>query len=175
MGRAAEDHWELVEPEPSRGPTSGSTRLRRIERLSWFLDRSLVIGRWKVGFDPIIGLLPGVGDTIGTLLSLYVLYEAARLGIRTPVLMRMLGNIALEAFVGAIPLLGDIFDFVWQANTRNIALVHRHYQPGLKSRSVGWIGGVIALLAIAILLLIATAAYFLVRAIMAAWAAFNAG
>jgi hypothetical protein len=114
----------------------GHIRLRRLERLSWILDRAIPIGRYRIGLDPIIGLVPGLGDSIGALLSLYILYEGARLGAPALILMRMTGNILLETILGAIPVLGDAFDFIWQANTRNVRLIHRHHAPHWRPRSL---------------------------------------
>jgi hypothetical protein len=120
-------------------------RLRRLRSLAWFLDRSIPIGRWRIGVDPILGLLPGAGDWIGAVLSLYVLYEGARLGMPMNVVVRMAGNILVETVVGAVPVLGDIFDFAWQANTRNLALIEEHYHPAFEGRSLGKIWLVLGL------------------------------
>jgi hypothetical protein len=69
------------------------------------------------------------------MVSLYVVYEALRLGISWKVLVRMLGNIALEAIIGVVPILGDVFDFLWQANMRNVGLVEANFHGRLKPRS----------------------------------------
>jgi hypothetical protein len=114
----------------------GHVRLRRLERLSWLLDRAIPVGRFRVGLDPILGLIPGLGDSIGALLSLYILYEGARLGAPALILLRMTGNIVFDTIVGAIPVLGDAFDFVWQANARNVRLIHRHHAPKWRPRSL---------------------------------------
>jgi hypothetical protein len=119
---------------PHSVPNDAATRLRRLRGLAWFLDRSIPIGRYRIGLDPIFGLLPGAGDWLGAVLSLYIVYEGARLGLPASVLARMGGNILLEAIVGVIPLLGDLFDLAWQANTRNLALVERHYKPTRQGR-----------------------------------------
>lgn len=122
--------------------------------LAWFLDRSIPIGRWRIGVDPILGLLPGAGDWLGAILSLYVFYEGARLGMPKHVLTRMAGNILVETIVGSVPVLGDLFDFAWQANARNLELIERNYQPRLAARSMGrlWvIAGLVAVLVLAIL------------------------
>jgi hypothetical protein len=118
------------------GTEPAGARLRRLDRVAWILDRAIPIGRYRIGLDPIIGLLPGVGDWIGALLSVYVLYEGARLGAPNLILLRMTGNILVEAILGEIPLLGDVFDFVWQANTRNLALIHRHHDSTWEPRSL---------------------------------------
>lgn len=81
-----------------------------------------VIGR-RIGLDGIIGLIPGVGDLAGGALGLYGMVIAARLRVSPVVLLRMLLNIAVDTIIGIVPLLGDLFDIGWKANTRNLALV----------------------------------------------------
>ena len=97
---------------------------RALGRLAWLLDEAFRIPgtNQKVGIDPLIGLVPGVGDAIGALLSTYIIVEAARRGAPVWTVVRMLGNVAVETLVGAIPILGDLFDVVWKANMRNLAL-----------------------------------------------------
>lgn len=140
----AADAWESETPELS---PDTRRRFRRLERLSWILDRSIPIGGRRIGLDPILGLLPGAGDFIGSMLSLYVLYEGARLGAPRGVLLRMGGNILIEAAIGVIPLVGDLFDFVWQANTRNMKLLHRHHSTEWKPRSLAgvWLSVIVAI------------------------------
>lgn len=150
----------------------GHQRLRRLEGLAWLLDRSIPVGRYRIGLDPILGLIPGLGDSIGALLSLYVLYEGARLGAPGPILVRMTGNILVEAVVGAIPLLGDVFDFVWQANTRNMRLIHRHYAPDWKPRSLRAVWGAVAVVAVLILLVVVGLAWMLFNAVASVFARF---
>lgn len=140
-------------------------RLHRLRSLSWFLDRSIPIGKWRIGVDPILGLVPGAGDWIGAALSVYVLYEGARLGLPVSVLLRMTGNILVEAIVGTVPVLGDIFDFAWQANTRNLALVEQHYRPGLELRPGRRIVLALVVVAVTVLLIFAAGLYFVASAI----------
>jgi hypothetical protein len=78
-----------------------------------------------VGLDPIVGLVPVLGDGTGLALSLYVVLEAWLAGVRRRTLARMLANVAVDAGVGAVPLVGDLFDAVWTANERNVALFRR--------------------------------------------------
>lgn len=141
-------------PRTPRGESE--QRLQRLRRLAWLLDRSVGVGpRARFGLDPLLGLIPGVGDWAGAALSLYIVYEATRLGLSWPVVFRMVGNIAIETLIGTIPLAGDAFDFFWQANTRNLQLVDRHYRPGSKPRplrSVGFFIGVLALITIGVLI-----------------------
>ncbi|HEX3034289.1 MAG TPA: DUF4112 domain-containing protein [Thermodesulfobacteriota bacterium] len=102
--------------------------LQRLRKLAYILDNSIRIPgtRRRIGLDAIIGLIPGVGDTIGGAISAYIVYEANRLGIPRTTLMRMIFNIGVETLIGAIPLVGDVFDAVWKANAKNIALLNKH-------------------------------------------------
>jgi hypothetical protein len=126
-------------------------RLRRLRVMAWLLDRSIPIGGGRrIGLDPILGLIPGVGDWLGAVLSSWLVYEAMRLGVPVRVLARMGVNIAIDAAVGVVPLLGDIFDATWQANQRNLRLVERHYDPRRTPRSLRGVAvvflGVVALI-----------------------------
>jgi hypothetical protein len=81
---------------------------------------------FRFGLDPIVGIIPGLGDVAGAALSGYVVLLASRMGAPTSVLVRMLGNVALDTAVGTVPLLGDLFDAGFKSNTRNLALLERH-------------------------------------------------
>jgi uncharacterized protein DUF4112 len=80
----------------------------------------------RFGLDPILGLIPGAGDAAGAVLAGWILVEAIRLGASRATVLRIAGNVALDALVGTVPLFGDIFDFAWKANLRNVALLERH-------------------------------------------------
>lgn len=89
---------------------------------------------FRIGLDPILGLIPGAGDLIDAALSGYLVYLAARFDLPQEVLVRMVLNIGLETVVGAVPLFGDLFDAYYKANIRNLALLEQHLQasePGL--------------------------------------------
>lgn len=103
-------------------------RWRRLDWLSQLLDSAWVVPgtSYRIGLDGILGLIPGIGDPLGTMLSSYLIFEAARMGAPTHVLLRMVGNVAVESMVGVVPILGDIFDFAWKANMRNLALLRAH-------------------------------------------------
>lgn len=81
--------------------------------------------RWRFGLDPLLGLLPVAGDTVGAALSLWIVYQALRLDAPPAVLARMLGNVALDFAAGSIPLLGDLFDAGFKANLKNVALLQK--------------------------------------------------
>jgi hypothetical protein len=105
-----------------------AARLRRLRRLAHWLDDGLRLPGLplRVGLDPIIGLVPGLGDAAGAILGAWIVVEAVRLRAPGATLARMLYNIAVDALGGAVPLMGDIFDAVWKANLRNVALLERH-------------------------------------------------
>ena len=79
----------------------------------------------RFGLDPIIGLIPGVGDVAGAILSGYIVLVGIRLGASRSIVIRMLANIAVDTLVGSIPLVGDAFDVGWKSNNRNVALLER--------------------------------------------------
>jgi hypothetical protein len=90
----------------------------------------------RVGLDALLGLLPGGGDVAGGLFSGLIILQAARSGAPTPVLGRMLANVALDVVLGAIPLIGDVFDVAWRANTRNVRLLEAwRAQPASTKRA----------------------------------------
>lgn len=85
---------------------------------------------FRVGLDPILGLLPGAGDAVAAGLSLYIVVEAARLGVPYRTIVRMLVNLAIDAAGGSIPVVGTVFDAVWKANRRNVELALRELPSG---------------------------------------------
>jgi hypothetical protein len=125
--------------------------LAQVRRLSQLLDNSIPLpGGMRIGWDAVIGLVPGVGDMAGVLLSGYIVVQALRLGAPAPVLVRMLGNVGIEALVGAVPLLGDIFDAAFKANVRNVRLLEQHLgAPGATRRASGaWLLGIVVALVV---------------------------
>ncbi len=98
---------------------------QRLRRIAWWLDDAFPIPgtQRRIGLDALIGLVPGVGDMVGALLSTYIIVEAARRGASPWTVARMLGNVAVETLIGVVPIVGDVFDVVWRANARNVALL----------------------------------------------------
>jgi hypothetical protein len=127
-------------------------RLQRIRRLSHVLDEAIQIPgtNKRIGLDPIIGLFPGGGDTVSMLLSAYIVVEAALLGLPKATLVRMVLNIAIDALTGTVPFLGDLFDVVSKANTRNLKLVDAHVnQPQFQAKvDLFFIGALVIVLAL---------------------------
>lgn len=100
----------------------------KLDRLAWILDSSIPIPGtpWKIGLDGLIGLIPGIGDISAGVISSYIVFQALRLGVPPLVVARMALNILLESVLGVIPVVGDIFDFAFKANQRNVALMHEY-------------------------------------------------
>lgn len=105
-------------------PSQGDA-IRRMEMMAKLLDNAFVIPgtNQRVGIDAIIGLVPGLGDIATTLLSSYVIWEARNLGVSRIAIGRMLTNLVIHASVGAIPVLGDVFDAFFRVNQRNMRIV----------------------------------------------------
>jgi hypothetical protein len=114
-GRMARDH-------PDRERT-----LRRLRTLATLLDTAIRLpGGIRIGADSVIGLAPGVGDALSMALAAYIVYEADRLGVPANKLWRMVGNVMIDGLVGAVPVLGDIFDVAFKANMRNLRIIEEH-------------------------------------------------
>jgi hypothetical protein len=124
----------------------------------------------RFGLDPLLGLVPGVGDVASAVFSGYVVLVGAKLGAPPSVIWRMLLNIAIDTFVGSLPVLGDAFDVVWKSNVRNIDLLERFLEePGPITAGSRFV--VFGTLAVLGLLAVAgvTATFFLLRAIVSSF------
>ncbi|MEM8832276.1 MAG: DUF4112 domain-containing protein [Cyanobacteria bacterium P01_G01_bin.19] len=111
-------------------PTRHLARIRKLRRLSRVLDSAITIPgtKFSFGLDPILGLLPGGGDTISGGLSAYIVVEAARMGLPREILGKMVGNILLDSLAGTVPIVGDLFDVGWKSNLKNIELLEKHLE-----------------------------------------------
>lgn len=138
-------------------PPSREAEVQRLRRLAHVLDEALRLpGGYRIGLDGIVGVVPGVGDSLGAAVSVYIVTAAARLGVPTTYLLRMILNIGLDMLIGLIPVLGDLFDFVWKANTRNLVLLEK----GLGRASRGKAGERRLVILIVILAALVIAAMF---------------
>ena len=104
---------------------SSDAALKRLQTVANLLDSAFVIPgtRQRVGIDAVIGLVPGVGDVLTTLLSSYIIWEARNLGVSKLALTRMLANLGVHAAVGSLPLVGDLFDAFFRVNQRNMRIL----------------------------------------------------
>lgn len=132
-------------------PSSAVSRARGLARV---LDDLIRIPgtNLRLGLDPIIGLIPGVGDMLGGLMSGYILLVAAQEGVPASVLTRMLGNIALDSFVGIVPVVGDLFDVGVKSNRRNVDLLDHYLSTPTKTKAAS--RGIVALIVLAAILLV---------------------
>ncbi len=141
----------------------------KLETLALWMDSAFhipILGT-RFGLDALIGLVPGVGDTVSSLVSLYILNSARQHGIPRVTLMRMAANVAVDYLVGAVPILGDFFDVYWKANLKNVALLRQHIDanPILERRSrIGdWLFMGLLMFGLIVLLIGSlTVAYFIV-------------
>jgi hypothetical protein len=113
---------------PSVTTPGTDIRLARARVLARALDSAIGIPGTsiRVGLDPLIGLIPGLGDVAGAALSGYIVLIGIRLGVSRSVVARMLANIAIDTVGGSLPVLGDLLDAGWKSNNMNVALIERH-------------------------------------------------
>lgn len=113
---------EAVESLPASVDRAAVRRMRAVAVL---LDDSIRVPGtdYHIGFDPLIGTAPVAGDLLSGLFSMYIVAEAARLGVTPATLLRMIANVSVDVAGGSIPYVGDVFDAVWKANRRNLELV----------------------------------------------------
>lgn len=108
---------------------------KQLQRLAWVLDSSIRLpGGYRIGVDGIIGLIPGFGDALGAGLSSYIVIKAVSLNVPIIVLIRMMINVVLELVIGVIPIIGDMFDFMYKANERNVKLINEHLDSPHRTR-----------------------------------------
>ena len=142
-------------PTRTTSPVIGTHLDPQVENLRTFsrlLDSAFVVPgtNYRFGLDPLIGLVPGLGDVVSAMFSGYLVLQASRLGAPRSVVTRMMANIALDTAVGWVPILGDLFDVAWKSNNRNMALLEQHLQQPAAARR----GSRMALLLIGAVLLI---------------------
>lgn len=147
---------EIIRTSP-RGSASEPIWLD-LEQLARLMDAAFRVPGTNIyfGLDAIIGLIPGLGDLLTTLVSLYILRAARDYGVPRVTLLRMTANIAIDSVVGSLPLVGDAFDVYWKANQKNVALLQRHLsaapQEVRRARAGDWL--FMAGLAVALLVLV---------------------
>lgn len=152
-------HFDHPQPRDRAAHVGDAETRQRLQGLAHVLDNAVRLpGGYRIGIDGAIGLIPGLGDLAGAALSSYIVAEAHRLGTPRVVVLRMILNVLIESAVGAIPVIGDLFDFLWKANHRNVTLLEQHLdQPNRVQRQSGWVlvGVTAAVVAVAVLSVIA--------------------
>ncbi|TPG63826.1 DUF4112 domain-containing protein [Hymenobacter nivis] len=154
-------------------PFDVDARLRWVEHVARLMDSQFRLPgtRFRFGLDPLLGLIPIVGDLSSTAVSVVLLLTMLRHGASGAVVVRMALNILLDTVVGAVPVLGNVFDFAYKSNERNVALLRRHYAEG---RHTGSGKGLVALLLLAFLAVAGLVAWGSVALIGWVWHYFSA-
>lgn len=120
-------------------PEVVDARIADVEAVARWLDYAFVLpGGFRFGLGGIIGLIPGVGDIFDALLSLYIVGRAVQLGIPRVTVARMVVNVGIETFAGAVPFLGALFDTVFKANRRNYQLLRSHLSDSRRQTANDW-------------------------------------
>ena len=103
---------------------------------------------YRIGLDPIVGLVPGIGDLVSPLFTIVLLWHSHDVNIPRVVQLRMLFNVAIDTFIGMVPIAGDLFDFAWKANEMNMVLLERHALEERPPSTGDWlfVGALIVLL-----------------------------
>jgi hypothetical protein len=133
-------------------PPRDPQRLATLRRLARLFDSAVRVPGTgiTIGLDPLLGLIPGIGDLATPILSLAILWHAATVRVPRVVLARMVLNALIDAGIGAIPIAGDLFDFAWKANEWNMALLERHAVPGRPPSSGDYLFVVLCCLVVAL-------------------------
>jgi len=141
-----------------------------LEQLSRWMDGLFRVPgtSWRFGLDAIVGLVPGVGDTMTTLVSFYVLAAGVRYRVPKVTLLRMAANVGVDYVLGAVPFLGDLFDFAWKSNQKNVELLRQRAsvspEEARTGRASDWLFvGLLMLVLLALLVGSITIAWYILR------------
>lgn len=133
------------------------------EELAWLMDSSIQIGPISIGLDGLLGLIPGLGDVLSSLVSGLIVVRAMQHGVHRAAIVRMLLNLGIDSLVGSVPLVGDFFDFAYKANVKNLKIYRESYSGERKPiRDWGFILLVIVIL-LAMLVLPLLAFLYIIR------------
>ncbi|MDX2149576.1 MAG: DUF4112 domain-containing protein [Bryobacteraceae bacterium] len=123
-----------------------------LEKIEWLMDRAIPVGGRSFGLDPILGLIPGAGEAIGGMVSLFLVARAVQLGAPKSAIARMLVNVGIDSIVTSVPVLGTIFDFAFKANTRNLRLLQESVAGRRDTkRDITFVVGVVVIAALLVL------------------------
>jgi hypothetical protein len=139
----SKQRYQVIESKPIRDERSRRAILQQVNGLAWLLDNSIQLPliNYRIGLDAIVGLIPGFGDVAGLVVSSVIVLQAIRLGVPRAILSRMLANIILEALVGVVPIVGDLFDATFKANARNVELLNQAMDNSQGARAMGEAAG----------------------------------
>jgi hypothetical protein len=130
--------------------SSPEARVAGMRRLQGFLDEAFRVPgtNFRFGWDPIIGLVPWLGDLLTALMSCAIVFQAHQMRVPRVVQLRMLLNVVIDAAIGIVPFIGDVADVFWKSNTKNLALLERHAAAPGPPRAGDWAFVVFVLLSI---------------------------
>ena len=136
----------MSRPPIQNSPTNTSNKsqaasLRRLRRISHLLDNAIPIPgtKYRIGLDPILGLIPGGGDLVGSIFAGYVVFKSAQMGVPQETLLKMAANIVFDTVAGTVPVAGDLFDVAWKANVKNIELLDAHLGSPEQGKKADWL------------------------------------
>jgi hypothetical protein len=133
----SQDQFEqMAKSLPGMGRDPQAVRLR-VEAMEQLLERSFHIPGSKIpfGLDSVVGLIPVLGDIVTAVMGAYMVWEARNLGMSKFQLIRMAANVGIDTALGAVPLVGDAFDFIWRSNSKNLRIIKKHldkHHPGTR-------------------------------------------
>jgi Domain of unknown function (DUF4112) len=126
--------------DPASLTPSAEARLQSIRRLQAFLDEAFRVPgtNFRFGWDPIIGLIPWVGDLLTALMSCAIIFQAHQMRIPRVVQLRMLFNVIIDVVIGVVPFVGDVADVFWKSNAKNLAVLERHAARTTPATPADW-------------------------------------
>ncbi|MEG4089293.1 DUF4112 domain-containing protein [Microcoleus sp. K1-B6] len=126
---------------PNTPSPSHIASLRRLRRISHLLDNAIPIPgtKYRIGLDPILGLIPGGGDLISSIFAGYVVFKSAQMGVPQETLVKMATNIVFDTVAGTVPVAGDLLDVAWKANVKNIELLDAHLGSPEQGKKADWL------------------------------------
>ncbi len=133
--------YPIQNPSPNTPSPSHVASLRRLRRISHLLDNSIPIPgtKYRIGLDPILGLIPGGGDLISSIFAGYVVFKSAQMGVPQETLVKMAANIVFDTVAGTVPVAGDLLDVAWKANVKNIELLDAHLGSPEQGQKADWL------------------------------------
>ncbi|PSB21681.1 DUF4112 domain-containing protein [Phormidesmis priestleyi ULC007] len=152
-------------------PDSKTASLQRLRSIAHILDNAIPIPftPYRVGIDPIVGLIPGGGDLVMAGFSVYIVWESARLGLPRSTVTQMVSNLVFDTLAGTVPVAGDLLDVTWKANSKNIRLLEAHLDSPQHQKKANQ--GFVLLLLFGFLLLVVSIAALSVFVIGLVWKA----
>jgi hypothetical protein len=126
---------------------------RLSEYLAWLMDSSIQIGPVSFGLDGLVGLIPGIGDVATSIVSGLIILRAIHHGVHRAAILRMLLNVGFDTLLGAVPLAGDLFDFAFKSNIRNMQ-IYRESMSGTRNPNKDWAFIVLVVFVLVVLMIL---------------------